>query len=136
MAKKKATKKEPKKKVAKKKATKKELKKKEAKKKVTRKELKKKEAKKKKSKKKSSKKKLKQVQPSSGAAVKPSSAAAVKPKAPASKITDHSSSYKVTDAIKKLRSLKTPEELLAFTKGEKRLTVKKVIPAAMKRLKR
>ena len=39
------------------------------------------------------------------------------------------------DAIKKLRTLKSKDELLSFTKGEKRLTVTKVIPAAMNRLK-
>ncbi|MCK5135181.1 MAG: hypothetical protein KAR19_05280 [Bacteroidales bacterium] len=119
--------------MAKKKANKKELKKKDAKKKANKKELKKKytkkkDAKKKKSKKKNSKKKLKKVQPLSGATLQP--------KAQENEFTDHSSNYKVLDAVKKLRSLKNPEELLAFTKGEKRLTIKKVIPAAMKRLKK
>ena len=118
MAKKKANKKESKKKDAKKKANIKENKKK----------LKKKEAKKKKSKKKNLKKKLKQVQPVS--------TAVVQPKAPENKFTDHSSNYKVTDAIKKLRSLKNYEELLAFTKGEKRLTITRILPAALRRKKK
>lgn len=48
---------------------------------------------------------------------------------------DHSSNYKGPEAIKKLRALKTREELLAFTKGEKRITVSKVIPAALRRVK-
>ena len=51
------------------------------------------------------------------------------------KKADHSSNYNAPLAVKKLRTLKTKEELLSFTKGEKRLTVTKVIPAAMKRLK-
>ena len=51
------------------------------------------------------------------------------------KKADHSSNYNAPLAVKKLRTLKTKEELLSFTKGEKRLTVTKVIPATMKRLK-
>jgi len=57
------------------------------------------------------------------------------PVAPIIKNEDHSSKYNVKDAIKKLRTLKSKDELLSFTKGEKRLTVTKVIPAAMNRLK-
>ncbi len=108
MAKKKSKKKDEKKKVGKKKLLKlKLLKKKNSKKKDSKKKnSKKKDSKKKNSKKKDSKKKA-----------------------------DHSSNYNAPLAVKKLRTLKTKEELLAFTKGEKRLTVTKVIPAAMKRLK-
>jgi hypothetical protein len=51
------------------------------------------------------------------------------------KTADYSSNYNAPLAVKRLRTLKTKEELLSFTKGEKRLTVTKVIPAAMKRLK-
>jgi hypothetical protein len=93
--------------MAKKKSKKKDKKKKVGKKKLLKlKLLKKKNSKKKNSKKKDSKKKA-----------------------------DHSTNYNTPLAVKKLRTLKTKEELLAFTKGEKRLTVTKVIPAAMKRLK-
>jgi hypothetical protein len=93
--------------MAKKKSKKKDEKKKVGKKKLLKlKLLKKKNSKKKDSKKKDSKKKA-----------------------------DHSSNYNAPLAVKKLRTLKTKEKLLAFTKGEKRLTVTKVIPAAMKRLK-
>jgi len=136
MAKKKAKKKELKKKDAKKKANKKELKKKNAKKKANKKENQKKDAKKKKSKKKDSKKRLKQGPPISTAAVKPPFSAPVKPPVLESKFTDHSSNYKVSDAVKKLRSLKNTEELLAFTKGEKRLTITRILPGAMRRKKK
>ena len=98
--------------MAKKKSKKKDEKKKDGKKKLLKlKLIKKKDSKKKDSKKKDSKKKN------------------------SKKTADHSSNYNAPLAVKKLRTLKTKEELLSFTKGEKRLTVKKVIPAAMKRLK-
>jgi len=61
---------------------------------------------------------------------------AVKKKAQKNKIEDHSSNYNVSDATKKLRSLKSIDELLEFTKGEQRLTIAKVIPAAKNRLKK
>ena len=67
---------------------------------------------------------------------KPLSSTKVQPEAQKSKLADHSSNYNVTDAVKKLRSLKSPDELLAFTKGEKRLSIKRVIPAAINRLKK
>ena len=50
-------------------------------------------------------------------------------------VTDHSSNYNVRNAIVKLRSLKTEEEILAFTKGEKRVTITRAVPAAVNRLK-
>ena len=104
--------------MAKKKSKKKDKKKKDGKKKLLKlKLLKKKESKKKNSKKKKDSKKK------------------VSKKKDSKKTADHSSNYNAPLAVKKLRTLKTKEELLAFTKGEKRLTVTKVIPAAMKRLK-
>ena len=48
--------------------------------------------------------------------------------------TDHSSNYNVDDAVKKLRSLKNIDQVNAFTKGEKRVTVKRAIKSAMNRL--
>ena len=103
--------------MAKKKSKKKDEKKKDGKKKLLKlKLIKKKDSKKKDSKKKDSKKKDSKKKNSK-------------------KTADHSSNYNAPLAVKKLRTLKTKEELLSFTKGEKRLTVKKVIPAAMKRLK-
>ena len=104
--------------MAKKKSIKKDKKKKDGKKKLLKlKLLKKKESKKKNSKKKKDSKKK------------------VSKKKDSKKTADHSSNYNAPLAVKKLRTLKTKEELLSFTKGEKRLTVTKVIPAAMKRLK-
>ncbi len=103
--------------MAKKKSKKKDEKKKVGKKKLLKlKLLKKKNSKKKDSKKKDSKKKDSKKKGSK-------------------KKADHSTNYNAPLAVKKLRTLKTKEELLSFTKGEKRLTVTKVIPAAMKRLK-
>ena len=49
---------------------------------------------------------------------------------------DNSSNYNVQEAIKKLKAIKSTEELLAFTNGEKRLTITKAIPVAMGRLKK
>jgi hypothetical protein len=40
---------------------------------------------------------------------------------------EHSSKYNVKDAVAKLRTFKKKEELLAFTKGENRVTVTRVI---------
>ena len=57
-----------------------------------------------------------------------------KPKVAIKQTVDQSSNYNVQDAIAKLRALKTKEELLAFVKGEKRVTVTRVIPAALNRL--
>ena len=135
MAKKKSKKKEDKKKEGKKKLLKLKLnKKKDSKKKdCKRKEKKKKEKKKKEKKKKKPGKKLPlaEVQPEIRSTSAPKSAS----NKPISIKTDHSSNYNAPLAVKKLRTLKTKEELLQFTKGEKRLTITKVIPAAMKRLK-
>lgn len=127
MAKKKSNKKESKKKdEKKKKLIKLKLKKKKAKKK----EAKKKEAKKKDIKKKEAKKKSNQKLKVD----KTPPGATAQPKASTIKEEDHSSNYNVSDAVKKLRSLKSKEELLSFTKGEKRLTVTRIIPAALNRL--
>ena len=114
--------------MAKKKSKKKEDKKKDSKKKklLKLKLKKKKDAKKKVAKKKDAKKKV---------AKKPAPVAAVAPKAPQPKNEDHSSNYNVKESVAKLRSFKTREEILAFTKGEKRITVTRVIPAALNRLK-
>lgn len=48
---------------------------------------------------------------------------------------DHSSNYNAKEAIAKLRAIKNREELMEFIKGEKRVTVTRVIPAALNRLK-
>ena len=60
----------------------------------------------------------------------------VKPKPPVINNGDHSSNYNVMDAIKKLKSIKSTGELLAFTNREKRLTITKAIPAAKARLEK
>jgi hypothetical protein len=36
--------------------------------------------------------------------------------------------------VKKIRAIKSKEELMAFVKGEKRVTVTKIIPAALNKL--
>ena len=131
--------------MAKKKSKKKEDKKKDVKKKKIlsakikkKKKSKKKDSKKKDSKKKSSKKKKPvakkpEVKVEVGKPVSASPAAPVASKAPVVKSEDHSSNYNVKEAVIKLRSLKSKEDLLSFTKGEKRLTVTKATPAAMNR---
>ena len=112
--------------MAKKKSKKKDEKKKDSKKKILKLKLrKKKDAKKKDSKKKDTKKKNSQKKPK-----------AKKLLPPVIKNVDHSSNYNVKDAVKKVRSIKDTDELLAFTRGEKRLTITKVIPAAKKLLKK
>ena len=96
----------------------------------------KKKSKKKDEKKKVSKKKLLKLKLiKKKASKKKDSKKKVSKKKDSKKKADHSSNYNAPLAVKKLRTLKTKEKLLAFTKGEKRLTVTKVIPAAMKRLK-
>ena len=142
MAKKKSKKKESKKKDEKKKrliklklkkklAQKKDTKKKESRKKESRKkDTRKKDTRKKDNKKKDTRKKSDQKLKID----QPLPEASTQPQASAIKNEDHSSSYNVSDAVKKLRAMKTKEELLSFTKGEKRLTVTRVIPAAMNRL--
>ena len=54
--------------------------------------------------------------------------------APASSSPDHSTNYNVTQAVAKLRTLKTPEEVKAFTKGEQRITITRIVPSALSRL--
>ena len=71
------------------------------------------------------------------APVKKATVPAKKVVTPAKKVTtpaDHSSNYNVREALKKLRTKKTREELLGFVKGETRVTVTKVIPARLNRL--
>ena len=48
---------------------------------------------------------------------------------------DHSTNYKIKEAIQRLRAIKNRDEFMVFVKGEKRITVTKVIPAALNRLK-
>ena len=130
MAKKKTKKKEDKKK----KVLKIKLKKKkDAKKKAA----KKKEAKKKDKKKKDKKKKSpKKKQPIVAQVVeKPAEVTVAQPKKPVSKKADHSTNYKAIEAVKKLKSLKERDEILAFTKGEKRVTVTKATATVLNRLK-
>ncbi|MFC2111734.1 hypothetical protein ACFLTA_00550 [Bacteroidota bacterium] len=126
MAKKKAKKKDAKKKNVKKKAEKKKsLKKKELKKK----DLKKKVRKKKESKKKDSEKKG----ISKKASLKKTSTVKTdRPVASTAVTGDHSSNYTVREANKILRSLKNAEEVQAFTKGETRLTVNRVVQAVLR----
>ena len=125
MAKKKAKKKNIKKKDARKKDV---LKKKELKKKLKKKEQKRKEQKKKERKKKASGKKqlpgVKQLKEETQH----------EPASREKTLTDHSSNYNVRNAVARLRSLRSPEELDVFTKGEKRLTVTRAIPAVLKRM--
>lgn len=134
MAKKKAKQKKNKNKDKKKDLKKKKLialklkQKKASKKKESRKkDSKKKDSKKKDSKKKESKKKLKTE--------KPSPVTSVKPDVKNTQNADHSSNYNVTEAVKKIRLIKRKEELLSFTKGEKRVTITQIIPAIVTRLK-
>jgi len=144
MAKKKSKKKDGKKKDGKKKILKlklrkkKDSKKKDTKKKESKKKLdKKKDAKKKDLKNKDAKKKPKaQASLVKVAEEKQVPPAAVRPKIPEIKNVDHSSNYNVTEAVKKLKSIKSTEELLAFTHGEKRLTISKAIPAAKARMEK
>ena len=134
MAKKKSKKKDNKKKDNKKKVLKLKLKnKKETKKK----EAKKKEAKKKDKKKKEKKKKSPKKKPSNVNLIteKPSLVKARLKDTPVIKNEDHSSNYNAKDALLKLRSLKSRDEITAFTKGEKRITVTKAMPVAFNRLR-
>lgn len=109
----------------KKNSKKKDLKKKELKKKAaTKKELKKK-------KKSSKNKKLRKK--NNALKIKP--VKADKPKIPSDSSADHSSNYNVRDAIAKLRSLKSLEQVKVFTKGETRITITRSIPAVMNRFK-
>ncbi len=134
-------KKEPKKKLLSLKLKKKDSKKKDTKKKeVKKKDSKKKDSKKKDSKKKEKKKKKagKKKNPKKQAKDlliidKPVEVIPAPVSPPAEVVADHSSDYKVTDAVKKIRKLKTRDELLQFIKGEKRITVTKVVPAALNR---
>lgn len=134
MAKKKSKKKELKKlDIIKKKLKKKSSKKKDSKKKESKKkDSKKKDSKKKDSKKKGAKKKSSEIQNERNPLIAGTSQLKTQKSEPA----DHSSNYNVSDAVKKLSSMKSLDELIAFTKGEKRLTITKVIPGAKNRLKK
>lgn len=59
-----------------------------------------------------------------------------KSQATTTNFTDHSSNYNVGEAVKILRSLKNSKEVDIFTKGEKRLTITRVIPGVKRRLSR
>jgi len=50
--------------------------------------------------------------------------------------TDHSSNYNVEDAMKKMRSLKNPDQVNEFTKNEKRVTVTRAIKGILSRLEK
>ena len=52
---------------------------------------------------------------------------------PAPAGADRSSKYNVREAIKKLRSLKSADQIRAFTRGEKRTTVKRAIAPALRK---
>ena len=76
------------------------------------------------------------VKPAPKPVVKPAPKPVAKPAPkPVSKVVDHSSNHNVRDAIKKLRTLKSRDAVMAFIKGEKRVTVTKTIPNVLKRLK-
>ena len=47
---------------------------------------------------------------------------------------DKSTNYVAREAIQKVRACKSVEEVKAFTRGEKRLTVKRIIPGVINRL--
>ena len=57
-----------------------------------------------------------------------------KPTVPVSSFTDHSSNYNVQNAVSKLRSLKSQKDVQAFTNGEERTTITRLIPGMMKKL--
>jgi hypothetical protein len=136
MAKKKDKKKKLKKQNAKKKALKKkELKKKELKKKeLKKKESRKKELKKKKQSKKELKKKLKKKKAVKKAETAPKKNAISNESKTAAVITDNSSNYNVRDALARLKSLKSQDEVKAFTQGEERLTITKAVTVALRRV--
>ena len=131
MAKKKGKKKETKKKNIKKKDKKKKLLKKEGlkKKALKKKALKKKDSKKKKTDKKGSAKKI-----TKGKETRKSDQIVQIPAADIS--GDHSSNYNVREAVKKLRSLKSKEEVQAFIKGEKRVSITRAIQPVLNRVEK
>jgi len=47
---------------------------------------------------------------------------------------DRSTNYKVQEAGMKLKAFNNRDELMSFVRGEKRVTVTKLIPAALNRL--
>ena len=57
------------------------------------------------------------------------------PRRPTAGKADKSTNYNVKDAIAKLRAIKSRDELMVFIKGEKRVTITKVIPATLNKLK-
>ena len=133
MAKKKSKKKDNKKKDIKKKLKKKVSKKKDLKKKYSKKKSTKKKDPKKKDPKKKEDKKISEGKPDEQI---PISVTVDQPKAKSPIVSDHSSNYNVSNAVKKLRSLKSVDKVLLFTKGDKRLTVTNAILATKNRLKK
>ena len=136
MAKKKGKKKDPGKKKAKKKNNKKKnLKKKDSAKKGRKKEFKKKQSEKKKSGKKrndNKRDKKKEVQ-RQDPLVSTAPPKIEKPKSSAAVTSAKSSDYNVRDALKKLKTLKSQEQVQAFTKGEKRVTITRAISPALRK---
>jgi hypothetical protein len=125
MAKKKGKKKETKKKDPKKKGKKK----KDLKKGLKKKALKKKDNKKKKKDKKASvKKTTKGKEPRKRDRIEQITAA--------DSPGDHSSNYNVQEAVKKLRTLNKTEDVQAFIKGEKRITITRAIQPVLNRIEK
>ena len=52
------------------------------------------------------------------------------------KFNDSSAHHNVRIAIRKLRALKSLNEINAFVKGEKRVTITRIIPGVINRIKR
>ena len=127
MAKKKDKKKISKKKGTKGKEKKKKLLKTKGKKKT---ELKKKDKEAKDKKRKGSKKK--DIQKKKKLTVSPKTDQKAGP--PADGFSDHSSYYNVRDALQKLRTLTSAEQVRVFTKGEKRTTITRAITPVMNRI--
>jgi len=75
--------------------------------------------------------------PATKAVAKPATKAVAKPaaaKSPATRKADRSTNYKIKEAGIKLRAINNRDDLMAFVKGEKRVTVTKLIAAALNRL--
>jgi hypothetical protein len=103
----------------------------EAKKKQAKKKDKKKQAKKKAEKQKVLKK---MPQPAKAETANTMETRAAEVQSPREKVSDHSSRHNVREAVRILRSLESYDEVLAFTKGEKRVTVTRAIPVAKRAL--
>ena len=138
MAKKKGKKKDSGKKDIKKKGKKKKLLKLKGKKKQEAKKqgIETKDKKKKKSQKKAPAKKLskKNISRKKDQAVKKSVEKVRKTVPPEGSFSDLSSNYNVRNALTILRTLKSPEEVQAFTRNEKRLTISRAVPGVLRKL--